>query len=364
MADTTLLRTSAIVQNATAGVSKPPLVSTGALSQVQVKMTPAGPQVQEGQQRPVQILPPRDAKSALQTGGLPMVQVKMTGNGPQLDDGQNRSVVIKDGRPSGVNAGSLPMVQVKMTGNGPQVQTLSNVHGGPPQIPAATPVLSAPRGARAAAPRQVYPRQLAQAQVQAHTAPQGPELSIDQLMLCRHLVDKYLGEQRTGDGTAETVADNVKLAEDTIFVIDQACAAATEQVTSEVVTADLLDAPAEIPVVRATGYVAPAAYTPLGSPVMARPAPARPAPARGFVAPRPGGGRRVGNVSLTPRRVARVGGPLPMVQVKMDGQRAVVQNQAEVAAIKAAQLAEIEALVQAQAPAPAAPQVAEGAVQG
>ena len=131
MAETTLLRSSAIVQNASVGTSRPPQVNTGALPLVQVKMVPGGPQVQEGQQRPVQMLPPNSKGAAVQTGALPMVQVKMTQNGPRLDDGRNESVVIKDNNRT-VSAGGLPMVQVKMENGKPQVQTVPNVQGGPP----------------------------------------------------------------------------------------------------------------------------------------------------------------------------------------------------------------------------------------
>ena len=394
MADVTVLRTSAIVQNAAVGTSRPPLVSAGALPLVQVKMTPAGPQIHEGQQRPVQMLPPNSRGASVQAGQLPMVQVKMTQNGPQPDDGQNRAVVIKDSRHGAVNAGGLPMVQVRMDGGKPQVQTVSNVHGGPPQIPAAAPALSQPRVARIAAPRQVqvYPQpqivqaQIAQAQVQSSFVPQMPELSTDQVLFVRHLVDKYLAEHAGNVAADSTTADNVKLAEDTIFVFDRMIAAVTAQiaegsveipVTASVVEVEAVPV-ATVPVVAApvarvatVGYVAPAAYTPMGST----------APKRGYVAPRPDGRRvnvpasmRTGNASLAPRRVARAqAGALPMVQVKMDGQRAVVVNQAEVAAAKEAQAqAELQAraealvaaappLAPAPAPAPAPVVVAEAA---
>ena len=149
MSDTTLLRSSAIVRNASIGATPPHgSVKAGELPLVQVRMQPGGPQVQEGQQKPVTILPPKDAASAVLTGGLPMVSVKMTQNGPQLEDGRDQPVVIKDGKHGAVATGGLPMIQVKMDGGKPQVQTIPNVSGAGPQIPAAPPVLSTPRVAR------------------------------------------------------------------------------------------------------------------------------------------------------------------------------------------------------------------------
>ena len=95
MAEFTLLRNAATVQNAPVGTSRPSQVNAGALPLVQVRTIPAGPLIQEGQQRPVQILPSKDS---VQAGGLPMIQVKMTQDGPQRDDGQNRTVVVRDGK--------------------------------------------------------------------------------------------------------------------------------------------------------------------------------------------------------------------------------------------------------------------------
>jgi len=349
VAETTLLRTSAIVQNAAVGTSRPSQVSVGALSLVQVKPTPVGPQVQEGQQRPVQILPPRDAKSAVVTGGLPMVNVKMTQNGPQRDDGRDHPVVIRDHQQA-VTAGALPMVQVKMENGKPQVQNLPNVQSAPPQIQSAAPVLSQPRVARMPAPI------AAQAVPVLQAAAWTPGLSIDQLLLCRHRVDAYLGDLRASavapsdDSETSTTADNAALAEGTLVVIDQLIAAASAQDLSEVPSTEPV---AVAPVARAGAYVAP------GSQVTY---PARNGyPARGgYVAPGPGGrraayGRSQGNAALAPRRVVRSGAPLPLVQVKMDGQRPTVQNPAEVAAAKEALVqAQAEALVAAQAPIEAA----------
>ncbi len=319
MSETTILRTSAIVRNATFAPPQHGPVKTGELPLVQVRMAPGGPQVQNGQQKGVEILPPRDAKSALAIGGLPMVQVKMTQNGPQADDGHDQTVVIKNTARPGVASGGLPQLQVKMTQAGPQVQTLSTVQGGPPQIPAAAPALSAPR--------QTVPRQVA--------LPAVPELPLDQLMLCRHLVEKYLVEQRatvTVEDTAktsETVSpENVKLAELTILMLDEALIAAAAANAPALEVAD-----SEIVTVMPTmSYAAATSIAP--------------APTASYVAGRVGtrpqaftGARTQRNSSLAPRRVARAGGaPLPPVIVKMDGGRAVVENRAEIEQVRASVL--------------------------
>ena len=326
MAETTLLKTSAIVRTATFAPPQHGPVKTGELPLVQVRMAPGGPQVQNGQQKEVEILPPRDAKSALAIGGLPLIQVKMTQNGPQADDGRDQTVVIKDPRRAGVATGGLPMLQVKMTQAGPQIQTLSTVQGGPPQIPAAAPALSAQR--------QTVPRQAA--------LPAVPELPMDQLMLCRHLVEKYLVEQREtntaavnvtteADADAEAEADaeapvsaaNVKLAELTILMLDEVLVATAVRIEALNTHAPEIDVTA---VVTVMPTLARAAATSIA-----------PAPTASYVAGRVGtrpfafaGARTQRNSSLAPRRVARADSPLPPVIVKMDGGRAVVQNKAEI----------------------------------
>ena len=298
MAETTLLRSSAIVQNASVGTSKPAQVNTGALPLVQVKPPPVGPQVKEGQQQPLQILPPRNPNGPVQTGALPMVQIKMTPNGPQRDDGRSDSVVIKNNRQT-VAAGGLPMVQVKMENGKPQVQTVPNVQAAGPHIQSAPVAVSQPRVARISAPRpvQVYPQpQAVQQRVPVYAAPaasQLPELSTDQVMFLRHLADKYIGEHAGNAAADSTTADNLKIAEETIFTIDQMIAAATARVAepSVEIPAEASIATAEpvaaVPVaavpVRATtvGYVQPAAFAPK----------AHTAQRGGYVAPRPDGRR-------------------------------------------------------------------------
>jgi hypothetical protein len=367
MAETTLLRSTAIVANASVGVSRPPPVNAGALPLVQVK--PVAPsRVQEGQQQQtVTILPPKDTDSAVKTGGLPMVKIKMTDGKPKPDDGMHNNVVIKDNRNT-VSAGGLPMVQVRMEQGRPQVQSMPNVQNARPQIPSAPPTaLSQPRVARIAAPAPVQLRPQAptqpygqpHVQVSAPTAVSPPELSVDELMLSRHALDKYLSEQR-GDDAGVEASDNVKIAESAIGKFDQMIeAAATAPV--EVPVGAVVDAPAAAqfavpsiavnaaPVrVASVGYVPPASYT-------QRP---RTIPTNGYVAPRPGGHSRVnmrGNASLAPRRVARTGqAPLPTVQVKMDGGNPIVQNQADIATAREAK-AQAELQARAEALVAAAP---------
>lgn len=338
MADTTLLRTSAIVRNATVAPPQHGPVKTGALPLVQVKMVPGGPQVQNGQQKAVEILPPRDAASAVAIGGLPMVQVKMTQNGPHLEDGRDHAVVIKDPKHSNVSSGGLPMIQVKMDGGKPQIQTLPNIQGGPPRIPAAAPALSAQRGAQGAPARQVVaaPRQVA-----ARQLPLVPELSSDQLMLCRHLVEKYLVDLRANNASAtsnendtsaevaetSTSSENIKLAEATIFTLDEAMiATAVRAAAAEEAAAAPTVAPTMRTVsVSASSSIAPApTVSHVAGRVVGRP--------QGFTM----GARTQRNSGMAPRRVARPGSPLPPVIVNMNGKQPVVQNQVEIEQAKSA----------------------------
>lgn len=332
MAETTLLRQNAIVRNASVG-STPPHgpVKTGELPLVQVKQPPGGPQVQEGQQRPVTILPPKDSDSAVRTGGLPMVHVKMTQNGPQADDGRDNPVLVKNNRQT-VAAGNLPMVQVKMENGRPQVQTSPNVAAGPPHLPSAAPALSAPRvqqlqtGARVtrvAAPRPA----LAAPQV---ALPPVPDLSTEQLMLCRHLVEQYLTELRSADGEE---SDSVKFAAAAAATLDDILVAtAVHAEAAAIVAATPVAAPASV----ANTYVAPRPVT--GghfSPASLSPTPPRATGyvAQGYVAQVPGTRSHVasvrsqGHASMAPRRVQRAPGaaPLPPVIVQMNGNQPMVQ---------------------------------------
>lgn len=357
MAETTLLRQSAIVRSASVGTSPPSApqgaVKTGELPLVQVKMSPGGPQVLTPQQKPVEILPPRDAHSAIRTGDLPMVRVKMTSQGPQPDDGLDKGVVIlrqKD-QAHAVAAGGLPMVQVKMTSGGPQVQNLPPVQSARPQIQAPQPALSRPRTVRGAAPPVGRTVRIAAPQPPQVPLPPLPEFGADQLMLCRHLVGSYLSDLRAADpsaqeagesgaqGTAESEspgADNIKLAAATLDTIDQALVSVAVRIEAETLAAEALAAAA-----------AEAPEAPTAGPAPASIIPAAPTAAyvAGRVGGRPGGytggysgGRVQRNAGMAPRRVQR-SEVLPQVVVKMENGRSIVQNQAEVAAARAAALA-------------------------
>lgn len=232
------------------------------------------------------------AKSRAELSGpLPVVQVSMTANGPQLQGGQQaRPVVVTSpkGRSASAGASAHPMIQVKMGTGGPQVQ-------------------------RNAVPPTSQPRGIARALVPSAPAPAPEAFTADQLMLLRHLVDKYLGELRAGLGAtpegeaqeSSSVVVNLKLAEATIASVDREMLARTAAEAEAIV-----DAPTTS---------APAAQAPARS--------GAPLP-RVLVGP-----RSVQAGAVTPRRVARqapirgsAGGPPPMVSVRMDGERPVVQD--------------------------------------
>lgn len=389
MADMTTLRNQ-IVKNASVGTTPPHgPVKTGELPLVQVKAPPVGRPVQEGQQKPVAILPSKDPKGNVTTGALPLVQVKMGQNGPEIDDGRDNPVVIRDGKQT-TSAGALPMVQIEMTKAGPQqLHNTPQQQSTPPQIPSAAPVLSVPR-ASAPAPRQGYvarpalphtgqgyvarvalpvagpparelyassPRvaRIAAPQVIAPQVdlPPLPELSTEQLMLCRHRVDKYLGELVAATYPVEPPAEMpppseaVQLAKATIATLDDILVAtAVRAEAAEKAAAAAAAAPiaATIPTVAVPAATASIAPTPSVSYVAGRVTGTR------SVA----GARAQRNAGMAPRRTARQGAsPLPPVIVKMDGQRAVVQNQAEIAEAKAALEAQ-------SAPEVVAPEAADG----
>lgn len=352
MADATLLRTNQINRNASLGAQPPHgSVKTGELSLVNVKPTPGGPQIQEGQQKPVAILPSKNPNSAITTGALPMVMVKMVNGKPQPDNGlDNSAVVIKNNRGTHA-AGGLPMVVATMINGKPQVHTQPNVGNAPPQIAAAVPALSAPRGAPYQLQRQGYSQpatlnvpRVVHTQIQGVTRTTAPQLGItrvaapkpglppipellpDQLLLCRHLVDKYLGDLRAIDVSepsaveGSVIADNLALAQATIDQIDQITvsvairdeAVAQAAATSAAAQAVQASSPAVIQV--AAGSVA---HTTPASPM-----------ARSYVAPRPGGNgiRSQGNAVRGPRRVAPPAKPHPLVEVTMHGNQAIVKQ--------------------------------------
>lgn len=371
MSDTTLLRQNAIRNNATIGALQHGPVKTGELPHVQVKPVAAAPQLRESQQQQtVSILAP-NSKGAVTSGSLPMVQVKMGQNGPQADDGRDTPVVIKDHKQQTVAAGQLPMVQVKMESGQPKVQTMLNVQGGPPRIPTAAPALSAPRIAQAApgVMRVAAPV----AQIAAPVLPEVPELTTDQWMICQHALAKYAEALQATEGSdaedSQTFAV-IQLAKKTRDDIDQTLVAIA-------IHAEALangTAVASAPATRANHYVTPRAgtggfYSPAAlSPQGQAQAPAAPtsvtaiaqAPrSGGFVMQQPSVRRTQLNSGLVPRGVRRAAQPgaLPMVQVKMDGQRPSVQNKAELEAALAAREAQTQA---AEAPVDTADYLPQG----
>lgn len=328
MAETTPLKSNMIVRNATVGASLAHgPVKTGELPHVQMRATPGNPQVQTPPQKPVEILAPRNAESAVRTGGLPMINVIMTSQGPQPNDGQDRpTVILSKGPQPALAAGGLPAVQVRGVdqprGGGFVVAPSGQARGGVQAGQSRVMRVAAPAPAPVALPPM-------------------PEFSADQLMLCRHLVDRYLTDLRAVDSAAPEVAevkepgsDHGALAEATIGMIDQALITVAVRAEAEAraavalqeaqAAAALQEAPVAVPPARG-GSIIPVA------------------PSVSHVAGRVVGrtsGYAQRNAAMAPRRVPRGSAPggLPPVIVKMDGGRAIVQNQAEVAAARAAVL--------------------------
>lgn len=379
MADATLLRQNQINRNASLGAQPPHgSIKTGELPLVNVKPPPGGPQIQEGQQKPVAIMPSKDPNSVTTTGALPMVMVKMVNGKPQPDNGlDNSAVVIKNNRGTHA-AGGLPMVVATMINGKPQVQTQPNVGNAPPQIAAAAPALSAPRGAPTqqrqgySTPATLNVPRVVHTQIQGvtrTTAPQMgitrvaaprpalppiPELTPDQLLLCRHLADKYLADLQAlvgaqaadaGEGVVEgttsenesIIAANMAIAHGLIEQIDQITisiairdeAAAKSAAASAAAHAAQAAAPAVIQVA-----AAPVAHATPASPM-----------ARSYVAPRPGGNgiRAQGNAVRGPRRVAPPAKPHPLVEVTMHGNQAIVKQTAPADVAAASVPAEVAA---------------------
>jgi hypothetical protein len=317
-----------------------------------------------------------------------MISVKMTSQGPQLDDGQDKQVVIlpPKGQKHAVAAGGLPMVDVKMTSAGPQVQTLPTAQKAPQQIQGPQPAVSQPRQAWGAAPpvNRGGVVRVAAPKVEVPLPPL-PEFTAEQLMLCRHLVGKYLADLSVVDSmvqvTTETAAVAAQGAVDSAEAVGSTDAVATvrEDFAAAVGSTDAGTVAREVPEalvhfveatietidqalvavavraeaaeVAAAAAVA-AAASPAPAPILAASifsvAPATSiipaAPSASYVAGRVGGrpngyARAQRGAAQAPRRVAHAGA-LPVVQVKMDGGRAVVQNQQEVAAARAARMAQ------------------------
>jgi len=132
-------------------------------------------------------------------------------------------------KPQAQLSGVHPVVQVNMNSGGPQIQ------GGQGTARQGVTILP-PKGARRNFSTGGLPNQPAKQSVVilppklASGASSASPLTADQLLLCRHLADKYLGELRAAAGEAqldEAAANNVQLAEAAIVAIDGAMAATT-----------------------------------------------------------------------------------------------------------------------------------------
>ena len=383
MSETTLLRQNAIRNNASVGATTPGPIKTGELPHVQIKAVPSAPQLQASQQqKTVQILAP-NSKGAITSGDLPMVQIKMGQNGPQPDNGQESAVVVRENKQPTLAAGGLPMVQVKHDGGPPKIQTMPNVANGPPRIPTAAPALSAPRTVQTGVTRVAAP---APAPVVATVPlPELPTFSTDELMLFQHALTIYVAnlsaatevsaESAEGAESSEPRPESeaVQFAKAVLAKTDDALVAiAIHQEAAA--NAAAAPAPVEAPpaAARAVGYVAPRAvtggyYSPAsvspqaqqsyqvpqqGQPYQApqqalAPAPAAAAPRTGGYVMQQASVRRTQlNSGLVPRGVPRAkgaDGKLPTVIVQMNGQKAQVQNQAEIDAARAALAAQAAA---------------------
>lgn len=190
------------------------------------------------------------AKPQAQLSGVhPVVQVNMANGGPIQQNGQGtvrQGVVLlpPKGARRNFTTGGLPN------------------QGAKPSV-----VISAPKDPRIAA-------------AAANAATVASAMTADQLLFCRHLVDKYAGDLRAASGEAqldEASTNNLQLAEATIVTIDSALEAITQ----------------------AAAEAAAAAVAP-------------PPPPRAVAA------GRSQTIVAGPRRVPRPGAPLPPVVVKME----------------------------------------------
>ena len=206
------------------------------------------------------------------SGALPPVMVNMNSGGPQ----------VSGGTPARQGVVLLP----------PKAGTRNFTIGGlPNQGAKSSVVISAPKDPRFAA--------AAAAQAAATQVPMQSPLTADQLLYCRHLVDKDLDAQRAAsDGTepSPTAAEIIRIADATIVAIDATLAALTAAEAQAAAEAAAIEAAAA---------------------QQSQPPP----PRRTIV----GGPRQVA-AGAAPRRIARPAGPPPPpVIVKMDADRPVQQ---------------------------------------
>ena len=131
-------------------------------------------------------------------------------------------------KPQAQLSGALPVVHVNMNSGGPKVQGGQQVRQGVQILPPKAGTRNFTTGG--------LPNQPAkQGVVILPPKEQRAALTADQLLLCRHLADKYLGELRASTSEVEVegvavdqaAADHVKFAEAMIVTIDVMMAAMT-----------------------------------------------------------------------------------------------------------------------------------------
>jgi hypothetical protein len=199
-------------------------------------------------------------------------------------------------KPQAQLSGAHPVVQVNMNAGGPKIQGGAQVRQGVTILPPKGGTRTFTTGGlpnQGAKPGVVIMPTQAQLAAAAAAPPPSP-LTADQLLLCRHLTDKYLDTLR--ESTSETAvdgaaADNIALAEGTIKAIDNTMAAMTAAAAAAAAAAT---AAAAAPPQRAAHV----------------------------------GARQVA-AGAGPRRVARPAGPPPPpVVVQMDAERPVLVTDA------------------------------------
>ena len=129
-------------------------------------------------------------------------------------------------KPQAQLSGAHPVINVTMNSGGPQV------NGGQQTLKQGVTILPPKAGSQRFTTGGLPNQPAKQGVVVFHKEKTAgiPSLSAEQFMLCRHLVDKYLGEHRTAASEAEpdqAVVENVKVAEGALAAIDTAMAAIT-----------------------------------------------------------------------------------------------------------------------------------------
>lgn len=144
---------------------------------------------------------------------------------------RNASPNATSSRPNATLSGALPVVNVNMNAGGPQRQGGQQVRQGVTILPPKAGTLQFRTGGLPNQPAKqsvvILPPKEQRAGVGAGAS---APLTADQLLLCRHLAEKYLSDARTSIDEAQAdgaASDNIKLAEATIVAIDATMAAMT-----------------------------------------------------------------------------------------------------------------------------------------